>query len=335
MRASGELLRVGSAAELARFGDVEGAPGFDPAGLARHAPDATWVLAGTGGRAEARCSLWWRETPTLPGQKPGLIGHYAARDAPGGRRLLTHACAELAARGCTLAIGPMDGSTWRRYRLLVDRGPEPSFLLEPDNPDGWPDHFRGAGFDVLATYFSAVAEDLAFEDPREVAAAARLTRRGLQVRALDPSRMEDELRRLYALSVASFAENFLYTPIGEEEFLALYRPLLPHIPPDLVLLAEQGAAPVGFVFGYPDASRAAAGGTLDTAVLKTLARIPGRAWAGLGTLLLAEFNRRARALGFRRVIHALMHESNASRNLSARWRARPIRRYALFARALP
>jgi hypothetical protein len=330
-----ELRRVASPAELAALGAVEGAPAFDPALLARHAPDATWALTGGDGRAQARCSLWWRQAPALPGQSPGLIGHYAARDGAAAARLLAHACAELAGQGCTVAIGPMDGSTWRSYRFLVERGPEPVFLLEPDNPDAWPDHFRSAGFGVVAGYFSAVAEDLAYEDPRQAAAAARLRRGGLRVRTLDLSRLDEDLRRLYALSTASFEQNFLYTPIGEEEFLAQYRPLLPRVPPEMVLLAEQDDTTVGFIFGYPDAARAAAGLPLDTAVAKTIARATGRAWAGVGTVLVAEFQRRVRALGFRRLIHALMHDSNNSRNLSARWHTRPIRRYALFSRALP
>ena len=80
--------------------------------------------------------------------------------------MLSRACAALEAAGCATAIGPMDGTTWRRYRFMVDRGPEPAFFLEPDNPDDWPQHWRSAGFSILATYTSAANEDLAVEDPR-------------------------------------------------------------------------------------------------------------------------------------------------------------------------
>jgi GNAT superfamily N-acetyltransferase len=327
-------IRLESAEQLDGRGDVPGAPALGPATLARDAPDATWILARPAGAAEARCSLWWTRTPELPGRRTGLVGHYAARDAAAARRLLDHACAELAAQGCTLAVGPMDGSTWRRYRLIVERSDEPVFFLEPDNPPDWPQHFLGAGFETLAGYFSAVSEDFGIDDPREAALEERLGARGLRVRALDASRPDDELRKIYRLSTASFTENFLYTPIGEEDFLDLYRPIVPHVPADLVLFAEREADPVGFVFGYPDLNRARRGVPMDTVVLKTLARVPGREWAGLGSLLLARFNLRAHELGFRRVVHALMHESNVSRTLSARWRGRTIRRYALFARAL-
>ncbi|MGH7318902.1 MAG: hypothetical protein ACRELA_04650, partial [Candidatus Rokuibacteriota bacterium] len=121
-------------------------PPLDPLDLLRHVPDTHVILRGHDGGPVARCSLWWSRTPTLPGQRVGLVGHYAARGVGAARRLLAHACERLAAHACTLAVGPIDGSTWRRYRLIVERGTEPAFFLEPDNPDDWPAQFRAGGF---------------------------------------------------------------------------------------------------------------------------------------------------------------------------------------------
>ena len=61
--------------------------------------------------------------------------------------------------------------------------------------------------------------------------------------------------------------------------------------------------------------------------------LPGRAQAGLGAVLLAEVHAVAGRLGYQRAIHALMHETNPSRNLSAHY-AGAIRRYTLFKRSL-
>jgi L-amino acid N-acyltransferase YncA len=72
---------------------------------------------------------------------------------------------------------------------------------------------------------------------------------------------------------------------------------------------------------------------VDTVIVKTVAVLPGRRLAGLGNVLVARCQQAARALGFRRAIHALMHESNNSRNLSAHY-AKPFRRYTIFARDL-
>jgi hypothetical protein len=53
----------------------------------------------------------------------------------------------------------------------------------------------------------------------------------------------------------------------------------------------------------------------------------------LGGLLVALVQREASRLGFRRAIHALMHDTNASRRISDR-SARTFRRYALLSKAL-
>ena len=90
---------------------------------------------------------------------------------------------------------------------------------------------------------------------------------------------------------------------------------------------------VGFVFNVPDALQARRGESIDTVVLKTLAVVPDRGYAGLGSYLTQQTHRVARGLGYRRVIHALMHEKNVSLNISARY-ANLFRRYVLFARPL-
>jgi len=209
--------------------------------LSRHACDASYVALALG-EAHARGSLWWRDTPPLGAHRVGVIGHYAADDESSGRRLLDEACAELARRGCTIAVGPMDGNTWRRYRLVTERGTEPPFFLEPDTPDEWPAHFAAAGFAPIARYVSALDADLSRRDPRAAATEPRLARAGVTLRTLDPGHFDEELRRIYAVSAASFRSSVLYAPISEEEFLAQYRPLASVIRPEIVLLAEDESA---------------------------------------------------------------------------------------------
>jgi GNAT superfamily N-acetyltransferase len=327
------FLRIRTVEELDWIKDASGLPRFQPENLVEHAPDAHWILLDSNGAATGRCSLWWRNVPAHAGQRLGVIGHYAAAHGEAASQLLQYACTQLAERGCDQAVGPMDGTTWRRYRLITERGDEPAFFLEPDNPVDWPGHFLGEGFVPLANYFSALVSDLSRADPSARLAEQHLSARGVQVRALDPGQFEAELRRVYAITMAGFRHGFLFTPLSEGEFLTQYKSLASLIRPELVLIAEQQHEPVGFIFSVPDWNQARGGQAVDTVILKTVAVLPGRARSGLGAYLVARIHAVARALGYQRVIHALMHESNYSRNISARY-ARPMRRYALFGKSL-
>jgi len=297
-----------------------------------HAPDRSLLLLEQDALV-ARCSCWWTGTPIHDERPAGVIGHYAATDAASGQALLHHACALLSSHGAATAVGPMDGSTWRRYRFVIERGNEPPFFLEPDNPDDWPSHWTTAGFTPVAFYTSALNADLAVEDPRTTAALERLRESGIAIRTFDPARTAEELQRIFALSLAAFSRNFLYTPIGEEEFLAQYQAVLPHVSPETVLLAERGDRLAGFMFALPDLLERRRGGSVETIILKTIAVHPSVAGVGLGGVLMDLVQRKARALGFRRAIHALIHESNVSGRISART-AQTMRRYALFAKPL-
>jgi GNAT superfamily N-acetyltransferase len=318
--------------ELPRFCAAAGHP-LHPEAVARQAPDFSALLEDAAGDAVARCSLWWRQTPPYPGHTLGYVGHYAVSDPAAAPVLLRLACERLAAEGCTLAVGPIDGNTWQRYRLITERSAEPPFFLEPDNPDEWPGQFTDAGFTPLAQYYSALNSDLAAEDPRTPDVTRRVADLGITVQPLRPERFDEEMRRVHALSLLSFRNNFLYTPIGEEDFLAQYRPIRPHLRPDLVLLAERVGELVGYLFALPDLLRAQRGLPLDTMIIKTLAVHPDHGGVGLGSLLMARCHQAARATGFTRAIHALFHEANRSGKISGHT-ARVIRRYTLFARRL-
>jgi GNAT superfamily N-acetyltransferase len=285
-------------------------------------------------RLAGSCSLWWSKVPQLDAARAGYIGHYAAADVQAAETLLEGACQQLAKHRCAVAIGPVDGSTWRKYRFVVERGGEPPFFLEPDNPDEWPAQFVRCGFTILARYTSALTEALDSVDDRVHRAFDRLTAAGVRVRAFDRERPEADLGSICDVSVDSFSRNFLYTPICRDEFLSQYRPILPCVESELVMLAEHEDRPVGFLFAIPDLLRPPGPGPVrDTFIIKTVAVRRGRALGGLGSVLVARAHAIARALGYRRAIHALMHDRNMSRNISTRY-ARTIRRYALFARHL-
>jgi GNAT superfamily N-acetyltransferase len=271
----------------------------------------------------AEALLWWTHVPEMPGERLGVIGGFQATSGAASEKVLARATTELQRQGCSLAVGPMDGNTWRKYR----------FVLEPSNPPEWPAWWRSAGFSPLADYYSSATNDLTTRDPRLDAAEARMDSAGITIRHLALERFEEDLVRIHDVSAVAFQGNYLYTPLPREAFVSQYLALRAYVRPELVLLAEQAGHPVGYVFAIPDYAQAQRGEPLTTVIAKTLAVLPSRTNAGLGALLLGRVHEAARSLGFTRAIHALMHESNNSRNLSARY-AHTIRRYTLFSKRI-
>ena len=327
-------VRLASPDEMARFCAVADGTPLDPATLAASGADEHWLLADDTG-AMARCSLWYSTAPAYQGARVGLIGHYAATDALAGP-LLQLACDQLRQAGCMRAIGPMDGSAYNRYRLVTETGDEPPFFLEPTNPPGWPAHFTSSGFVPLAQYYSAVQEDITGDDPRVPEIERQTRAAGVRVRPLDMSDFERELRRVYPVVAAGFANSLLASPISEEAFLAQYRPLESLLAPELAQIAEteSDGRVIAFLLVLPDWLQAQRGELIDTAVVKTMAVLPEYAGRGLGILLAARAQIAGRELGYTRAIHALMHEENISRRLSATYHGRVFRRYTLYIKAL-
>jgi hypothetical protein len=189
-------------------------------------------------RVIAFAALWWEEAPPLEGERIGCIGGFAARDETAASRLLDEAGARLREAACTLALGPMNGNTWRRHRFVIESNGRGPFLLEPRNPAPHPEWWRAAGFEELSRYSSSL---LSLDSDPVVPPPLRdrLLRSGVAIRPLDAARYDDELRAIHAISLRSFSNNFLYTPLEEEGFLDAYRKVKDRVDPDLVRLAEK------------------------------------------------------------------------------------------------
>jgi len=327
------LIEINSTNHLNSFLNHQLYADFDPDSLIQQSADAHWLVVDNNGHALARCSLWWQQVPTYPAQKLGVIGHFVAQNSVAAQQLLQQACQQLKQQGCAIAVGPMDGNTWRRYRWITQRGHEPPFFLEPDNPENYPLYFLENGFVVMAEYHSALNNDLTIENDRIKQFRQHAQQQGIQFRPLSLEAFEDELRRIYELSLASFQDNFLYTPISQADFFSLYARIKPYIQPELTWLAEQHGQLIGYLFGLPDLAQAQRDQTIDTLIIKTVAINRAHRRAGLGALLVTEIQRRAHDLGYRRAIHALMHRTNHSRHISHHY-ATIMRQYALYQRRL-
>jgi GNAT superfamily N-acetyltransferase len=328
-----QATHITSASDVARFCAVPDGTPLDPSTLAGTRADEHWLLEDTAA-VVARCSLWWTAAPPYTGHRVGLIGHYAAADETLASALLQHACDRLRQAGCSIAIGPMDGSTFNHYRLVTEPGTELPFFLEPTNPANWPAHFSGNGFTPLARYYSAVQSDLESTDPRIPEIERQMRAAGVRLRPLDPGAFERDLRRVYPVVSTGFADSLLASPIDEEAFVAQYRPLESLLVPELVQIAETDQRAVGFLLVLPDWLQAQRGELINTGIAKTTAVLPEYQRQGLGMLLAARAIEAGRALGYTRAIHALIREDNVSRHLSDVYHGHIIRRYTLYLKEL-
>lgn len=294
-------------------------------------PDARLIAIDAEGQI-ATAALWWSDVPPLEGHKVGTIGGFDAASEEATLQILQAAEKRLREAGCTIAIGPMNGNTWRKHRFVIESSGRGPFLLEPRNNPAFADWWRAAGYGELSRYSSSVMP-LDGEAAVPPALKERLERSGVVIRPLHADRYDDELRAIHAISLRSFSNNFLYTPLGESDFIGSYRKVQQHVDPDFVRLAEKDGKPCGFVFAIADLE-AATRGEKPALIVKTLAVDPDSRCGGLGSLLVDEVHRLGREKGFTEAIHALQHETNTSLKITGRHHGAPIRRYALFSKLL-
>ena len=278
-------------------------------------------------------SLWWQNTIAYRGYPTGYIGDFSEKNPQFSTTLLETACQQLREQGCSFAIAPLDGNTWHHYRLVTKWGSYPPFFLEPKTSEGLYTALLEQEFFPIARYYSALCTNLKIVNRRLLPVKKRLFARGIAIRSLNLQQLEAELEKIYQIAIAAFRQNFLYQLIPKTEFIALYRPLFSSIQPELILLAEDQNKAIGFLFAIPDALEAQRSQAIETVILKTVAILPQRNYAGLGSILVEECHAISSKMGYRKVIHALMNRENLSSNIS-QYYANPIRHYALFGKQL-
>lgn len=317
-------------AELELFRSLD--PG-GPMGPSRPPPEGARLLVARreGAAPLARSAIRVVEDLTGARGRTGVIGHYEARDGAAGVTLLRESLVRLSEEGVERVVGPMDGTTWDRYRLALPTatpGERAPFLSEPVNPPEYPRHFEEAGLDVVEWYVSQIVEDLGALGQRIRDPAESLPGEGVRVSSLDPDRFDRALEELHAVSLEAFADNPYYSPITFDRFRALYAPMRELLDPDLVLVArnEEDDA-IGFVLSFPDLLDPA--GRPTRVVVKSLAVAPAGRGRGLGSLLVHETHRRAAGKGYHAAIHALMHVANDSVKISSHG-GTVFRHYALY-----
>lgn len=224
--------------------------------------------------------------------------------------------------GAKALIGPMEGDTWHTYRLITETSNRPPFLMEPVSEEYDLAAFQAAGFETIASYFSADVHLDRLGDQLNNPPG------GLKVAHWDGEDPEALFVEVHRLSHKAFSKNPFFKPLDLDVFLGMYMPLVPLLRPELILFArDHDNALQGFLFGVPNYAE---GPKPAATILKTYASLK----KGAGHQLSTQFYRASLALGYQTVIHALIHDDNLSALRSAANGAHTFRRYALMGRRL-
>lgn len=287
--------------------------------------------------SDGNCSagLWFDHTPEYHGRPIGTIGACQIDHSLESVQFLSDCADHLHQQHqCKTVVGPMNGNTWHQHRLILKSNKRQPFLMEPNEPGHFLSTFKAAGFSILSKYSSSVI-DLTTAQPDFTSLKKRLQNQGVQIRSINSHHQgfKQDLISIFQLSLQSFSHNFLYTPLQQESFVGKYQAAQQHIDPDLILLAERDNHLVGYVFCMPDLA-AHQYKQQPAIIVKTLAALPDRSLSGLGTVLVAAAQERAKNKGYQEAIHALQYESNSSLRISKRFSAQVFRCYALMAKTI-
>lgn len=271
--------------------------------------------------------------PQISGDNVVLFGDYHCniQQLKIGELILEYAIQWAKRQGFTAIIGPMNGSTWDSYRFKLSG--RRNFLGDLSLNSEYIKQWENVGFEVLSHYSSTELRHTENESERYFRRKLQLEKAGVVFRHIDMNQWEDELKKIYQLSLESFKNNFLYTDISWEVFFKQYQQLKSSLDPKWILLAENSLNQelVGFLFAYPDLHSRRDQPTL---IVKTVARQESIRWSGLGLVMTFIIQQQAVKHGMNHFIHAFMHEDAVSANCSDSMNAEVIAEYVLLRKKL-
>lgn len=283
------------------------------------------------GKVQARAALYNNPHLHYQGKKAYCIGNYeAVNDKEIAFALLMHIFKAAKREGADFLIGPMNGSTWDPYRFSVHHN-YPNFFLEPYHRLYYNEHFVGAGFNIIAKYFSSIEADLNFVNPAVAQREDELKQAGVTFRNINLQEYEKELEKIYYFNAVAFSSNFLYTPIDKDEFVKKYAETKGLIDPEFVILAEDAEGSlIGYLFCINDFYNKKE----KSLIVKTAVRHPDKKWKGTGHVIGNMICARALKKQYQFLIHSFMYEDGTSVAMSKNFSATVFKNYVLFGKDL-
>lgn len=193
----------------------------------------------------------------LIGPDVGFIGYFICiNDLDISNKLLLSAQEWLKEQKVKIIKGPINLSIYNSYRFMTDGFEQDVYLGEPRNPSYYPKLFQAFGLETDAYWRSF---DL---DKRQcqvlgygINEAIKLVEdQHILIETVELNNLEEELRMLYNHALEIFRENYNYSNISENEFVAQFMTLKNVLAPGSFLIArdKKTSQCIGFVYGYLD-----------------------------------------------------------------------------------
>lgn len=275
----------------------------------------------------ARCAVYENQELHVEGKTVCTVGSFeCVDDVEVAEALLNHVKERAKQRGFEKIIGPMEGSTWNNYRFS-DHNEHPNFFMEPYHHDYYGKLWQACGFESVADYISNLDNQMTSDADRIATFEKMFSSQGAQFRSIDLENLEEDLKKLARFNNDAFQDNYLFTPIEEDAFVAKYLQLKKYFDPELIWIVEDASGEIHAIsFSIPD--------YLDPSgkslIIKSLARKKDTPMKGIGAYLIAKTYYIAQQRKFEKVIHALMIHDNHSVAISNKYEGGNYKSYTLY-----
>jgi len=279
------------------------------------------------GIAVGRLAFYENDKLKYNDEKVCTIGSFeCVNDQELSRYLLSHAVELAREKGYSQIIGPMEGSTWNNYRFS-NHNKFPNFFMEPYHHDYYTELFEAFGFKPIANYTSILDNELLIENDEISKFESFYKEKGACFRKLDLSNLESELYKIARFNNEAFSDNFLFTPIAEEDFVKKYLSYQKYLNPDMIWIVEDENGTIqALSFSIKDYMNTKE----ESLIIKSVARRKDSPYRGIGAYLAHKTYQLAKEKGYSSLIHAMMMQENASVAISEKYTQMDYKSYSLY-----
>jgi len=271
-------------------------------------------------------AMYFPETAMyLENKKASCFGYFEALNHPEGVNAMIDAIKSQIGDD-EILFGPMNGSTWDSYRIAVNLF-QTAFPMDVANPEYYPSLLENAGLEVAKSYASHIDKKFEYDKEKIQKKQDQLTENGAIIRNINLDDFDQELDKVYDLCMSSFTNSFLFSTIERSEFKSRYLAMKPYLQAEYIWFVvdeQDDLKGMMFALSFP------APNNTKGYMAKTLARVPDKKYAGIGSVLSALLMVQAQEDGCSFGVHAFMEDKNVSNVLSGRFSGEPAKMYHLY-----